>query len=209
MNILKRLAASALVAVMAVGSLSAQFDQLRYRAEAGVTMSKISNIGIGSTLVGMRLSGHVLLPFENSKLGILTGLTLTNKGEKSGWYDGTKESNFSQMYLQLPVELSLRTDINADNRFYVGAGPYLAYGIAGKRGDLDLFKKAINGKTPMSQWEVGLGINVAYSYRMFYLKLGYETSLTDVVGKESILRGAVDGKDPKHGLVYLSLGVEF
>lgn len=209
MNILKRLVVSAFVGLMAIGNLSAQFGEISYRAEAGVTFSKISNIGIGSSLVGLRLSGHVLLPFENSKLGILTGLTLTNKGEKAGWHDGTKSGKFSQMYLQLPIELSFRTDINEDNRFFVAAGPYLAYGIAGERGDLKLFKKASNGKTPMNPFELGLGINATYAYRMLYLKLGYETSLTDVVGKESILRYAVDGKSPKHGLVYITLGVEF
>ncbi len=208
MNILKRLAALALVATVATSSLRAQFDDLRYRVEAGVTVSKISNIGIGSSLVGLRLSGQVMLPFEDSKFALHTGLTLTNKGEKSGWYDGSKAGKFSQMYLQLPVELSFRTDINADNRVFLSAGPYLAYGLAGEVNGLKLFEKASNGKTPMSPFEMGLGINVAYAYRMLYLKLGYEMSLTDVVGKQSILRSAVDGGTPTHNLVYLTLGVE-
>jgi len=71
-------------------------------------------------------------------LGIQTGLLFTGKGSKiqSGtpsdltYYKATT----NPMYIELPVNLVFRLPLEvAQTNFFVGAGPYIAMGVAGKR----------------------------------------------------------------------------
>ncbi|MDY5858630.1 MAG: outer membrane beta-barrel protein [Porphyromonas sp.] len=217
-KLFNRLAALAIAIVATTTSLSAQldFEDARYRAEAGITASKISNFGIGENLYGLRVSGQVLVPFQRSKWGLLTGLTLTNKGERQQYYvtgtDGkaslTNQIRTALMYLQLPVNVSHRFDLNRNNRIYFEFGPYLAYALSGKAGELDLTKK-VNGVAPFKPFEVGVGASLHYDYKNIYLKAGVEYSLTAVANNSEALRGKVSGGTPRYGLGYITLGYQF
>lgn len=216
-TIMTRLAIFALVLVAGIASLSAQIyaENFRYRAEAGVTASKITKWGIGENLYGLRISGQVLMPFENSKWGLVTGLTLTNKGEKSSFYQNTKvgkvtvtpQEKTALMYLQLPVNFSHRFDFNENNRLYFEFGPYVAYALSGKLGAVNLLEK-VNGESPFNRFEVGLGASVHYDYKNMYLKVGAEYSLTRVVNQSGSLVGHSVGT-PRYGLGYVTLGYQF
>lgn len=225
-RIITRLALAAATLVAGVASLSAQIyvENFRYRAEAGVTASKVSEFGIGENLYGLRVSGQVLMPFENSKWALLTGLTLTNKGERQSFYrtsngvvttSGTTKT--ALMYLQMPLNVSHRFDLNRNNRIYFEFGPYLAYGLTGKvknfgwdLKEIGLFEKDANGETPFNRFEVGVGASLHYDYKNIYLKAGVEYSLTNVINKASTpLRGAFTDKASRYGLGYLTLGYQF
>lgn len=217
-KIFKRLAALAIAIVATTTSLSAQldFEDTRYRAEAGITASKISNFGIGENLYGIRVSGQVLVPFQRSKWGLLSGLTLTNKGERQQYYvtaaDGktaiTNQVRTALMYLQLPVNVSHRFDLNRNNRIYFEFGPYFAYALSGKIGDLSLTKK-INGEAPFNPFEIGVGASLHYDYKNIYLKAGVEYSLTAVANNQGSLAGRIAGGTPRYGLGYITLGYQF
>lgn len=216
-TIMTRLAIFALVLVAGVASLSAQIyvENFRYRAEAGVTASKISKWGIGENLYGFRISGQVLMPFERSKWGIVTGLTLTNKGEKSSFYQTTTiesvivtpQEKTALMYLQLPVNFSHRFDFNENNRLYFEFGPYVAYALSGKLGDLSLAEK-VSGESPFNRFEVGIGASLHYDYKNIYLKVGAEYSLTRVINQSGSLARYAAGT-PRYGLGYVTLGYQF
>lgn len=212
MNVLKRLILGVGALLLSVGSMSAQFDDLRYRVEVGGGASKISNYGTGRFLLGLRLSGQVMLPFEDSKFSLHSGLTLVNKGENSTFFNQTS-GKVQTVYLQVPVEASFRVDINDDNKFYVALGPYFGYGLSGKITGTNekLFSTMDGYENPaFKRFEFGLGFNLAYMYSDFYLKLGYETSLSSTMNLSGSSQSErIAGGSPKHGQFYIGLGYQF
>ncbi len=193
---------------LSLGSAKAQIGKLQYRAEAGMSYSKIYKFLNGKGLVGMRLSGQVLLPFENSNFALVSGLTLTNKGEK---FRNSSEK-VALMYLQLPVEASIRMDLNKDNKIYLATGPYFAFNLARKGGDLDKILKQTSEQA-FNAFEFGWGLNAMYAFRNIYLRTGVEISLNDVMNEKAFTPDTssfieVD-KTRRNGLVYLSIGYQF
>ena len=69
-------------------------------------------------------------------LAIQPGFLLTGKGSKT--QDGnTSDANYfkattNPIYLEVPVNLIFKAPLSKDSKFFAGAGPYLAIGIAGK-----------------------------------------------------------------------------
>lgn len=220
-----RLAMAAFALTLGAQSLKAQinFENFRYRVEAGITSSKVSEFGIGeSALIGYRVSGQVLMPFEYSKWALLTGLTLTTKGENSQFYttqgqntSTTGTTRVGLTYLQLPINISHRFDLNENNRIYLEFGPYVAMGLAGKvkASDFNLFEK-IDGESPFNRFEVGVGASLHYDYKNIYLKGGVEYSLTSVINKDFNFRNSFSqspftGNTSRFGLAYVTLGYQF
>lgn len=220
MNFMKRLMAGALALVATSSVAMAQIGDLRYRVEAGVTSSKITKYGIGEALTGFRVSGLVVLPFEYSKFSLVSGLTLTSKGETQKFYDNgsgdpTAKRNTSLMYLQLPVEAVVRFDLAEDHKVYLGVGPYLAFALSGnaKLGteEIKLLKSYHDTDAPFKRMELGAGLSLAYAYKDIYLRGGVELSLTDVVNaNSSYVKSHLDTSGiRRHGLLYLTLGYQF
>lgn len=224
-KLFSRLALVAVLLAAGAQNLKAQIyaENFRYRAEAGVVSSKLSEFGVGEPFYGFRVSGQVLMPFENSKWALLTGLTLTNKGENQGFYIQDAQNvrvsetrRTALMYLQMPLNVSHRFDLNRNNRIYLEFGPYVAMGLSGKvknlgtqGNNLELFK-AENGETPFNRFEVGVGASLHYDYKNVYLKGGVEYSITSVINKKSTaLKGLYTGQTSRFGLAYLTLGYQF
>ncbi len=191
---------------LSFGSAKAQIGELQYRAEAGMSYSKIYKFLDGKSLVGMRLSGQVLLPFKNSNFALVSGLTLTNKGEKFKNID----KKVGLMYLQLPIEASFRMDLNEENKIYLATGPYLGFNLTRKGGDLDKLLKETS-EDAFNSFEFGWGLNVMYAYRNIYLRTGVEISLNDVMNEKALsARSYIDmNQTRRNGLVYLTLGYQF
>lgn len=216
-KILFRLAATLTAVVAWASSLSAQIyvENFRYRLEAGAIASQITNFGIGERLYGLRISGQIVMPFENSKWAIVSGLTFSHKGELAGFYEKvgnnvsvTDKDRISMRYLQLPVNFSHRFDLNRNHRIYFEFGPYLAYAVSGKLGQLDLTKR--EGEEPaFKPFEIGIGASLHYDYKDIYLKGGLEYSLTGVVNDKGRLASRVAGGTPRYGLAYITLGYQF
>jgi len=72
----------------------------------------------------------------NSFLAIQPGLIFTGKGTKSqsGSTDDASyyRATTNPYYIELPVNLVFKAPLNEEAKFFVGAGPYVAMGIAGK-----------------------------------------------------------------------------
>lgn len=218
-NLLSRIALAIAVGIGSISTMFAQldFDNTRYRAEAGVISSQITKFGIGSPYWGFRVSGQVLLPFQRSKWALVSGLTITQKGEKSSFYykSGeqtltTPQDRVSMLYAQVPFNISHRFDLNRSNRIYLEFGPYLAYALSGSAGQLNIFEKR-NGERGFNNIEIGLGASLHYDFKNFYLKGGLEYSLTPVVNKKGHLTGNLEGGNAtsRYGLAYVMLGYQF
>ncbi len=193
------------VFALSLGSANAQIDSLQYRIEGGMSYSKIYKFLDGESLVGLRLSGQVLLPFKNN-FALISGLTLTNKGENFK----NSDNKVGLMYLQLPIEASVRLDINEQNKVYFATGPYLGLNLTTKGGDLDKLQTNTS-EDAFNSFEFGWGLNAMYAYRNIYLRTGVEISLNDVINNKSLSARPFleSNKTRRNGLVYLTLGYQF
>lgn len=98
-----------------------------------------------------------------------SGLMLHSKGmiiKHSGGSD-----IYNPIYLQLPVHAGYKVDVSPAVEVVLHAGPYVAYGIAGKRRlngvSYDLFKD-------YRRFDAGAGLGVGAEYGNFLLDLGVD-----------------------------------
>jgi hypothetical protein len=107
---------------------------------AGVNMANISVTENGRVDEANALTSFQVGIVGDIALGKVVsfqpGLLFTGKGAKlqngdpsmANWY----RSTFNPYYLEIPANLVFKLPLGT-NRFFVGAGPYIAMGIAGKR----------------------------------------------------------------------------
>lgn len=116
---------------------SAQSAQIR----AGLNLANVSTTASGRVNDANQLTSFQVgvigdVPLGTSFLSLQPGLLYTGKGSKiqqgtagrAGYYKQT----FNPMYLELPVNLLFKAPIAPGTKFFVGAGPYVAMGVAGK-----------------------------------------------------------------------------
>ena len=69
-------------------------------------------------------------------ISLQPGLLVTGKGSKTQSGDPSDANYFkatsNPLYIEVPLNLVLKAPIGDDTKFFAGAGPYLAVGIAGK-----------------------------------------------------------------------------
>ncbi len=191
--------------LLSLTTAKAQIGKLKYRAEAGVTYSKIYHFLSGDPLIGMRLSGQVLLPFEHTNFALVSGLTLTNKGERIK----NSKHKVGMMYLQIPLEASMKMSFR-DNEFYLATGPFVGFNLSSKGGDLEGLYK-IQSESPFKPFEFGWGINAMYAYHGIYLRAGIDMSISDVANQKCPeVKNLIEyNTTRRNGLVYMTIGYQF
>lgn len=131
-----------LAAAVLLLSASSQAQDSGVQLRAGVNLANVSvtpngrvDDANGLTSFQVGILGNI--PLGTSVLSLQPGLLFTGKGSKiqegdpssSGrWYRQTN----NPFYLEVPVNLLLRAPLGSSTRIFVGAGPYVAMGIAGK-----------------------------------------------------------------------------
>jgi hypothetical protein len=124
-------------ALILAGFMSnAQTGQLK----AGLNLANISVTENGRVEQANQLTSFQVGVIGDVKLGtsflsLQPGLLFTGKGAKiqegtagqSGYYKQT----FNPTYLEVPINLVFKAPVGSTSRFFVGAGPYAAIGIAG------------------------------------------------------------------------------
>ena len=179
---MKRIAMTMLgLVALASTTLRAQDKSWNFRVGAGGNVSQISNYLPGDPHFGLRVSGQVLKNFGNTGFGVLSGLEFTNKGEQFKSGDGGVSFNS----LQIPLFASYHFNLNADNSFYIEAGPYFNYVISGKNVDRDVFSPSRSKSNYESQGS-GIGVSLGYNYRHLLVRFGYEHSLSSVFKSETL-----------------------
>ena len=72
----------------------------------------------------------------NEFIALQPGLLVTGKGSKTQSGDPSDANYFkatsNPLYIEVPLNLVFKAPIGGDTKFFAGAGPYLAVGIAGK-----------------------------------------------------------------------------
>ena len=84
-----------------------------------------------STITNFHITGYADIPFSTN-FSFQPGLSLQGKGGKFS-DNGTVEVKQSTMWLEVPLNLVAKVPLTSNGtNFFVGAGPYAAYGIAGE-----------------------------------------------------------------------------
>lgn len=95
-------------------------------------------------------------------------------------FEPGKKDTFKQWGMQIPVYALGQTEAG-NGRFYGGVGPYVGFGFDAryKDADVSLYKK-VNGETPMTRWDFGLGALLGYEFNNgIQLNAGYQFGFVD------------------------------
>ncbi len=180
--------------------------------KGGLNISNL--VGDEITDKNMLVGGHVGLAADYEfmpNMAIQTGLFFTTKGAKyEGSVLGVKGTNTVRpMYLQVPIHFAYKFDVAPSTRVFIHAGPYLAYGIAGKVkttvsvGDKkasDESSDVFGDKKLMKRFDAGLGLGAGAEFGPMVFDLGWDMGLANV---------AQDKGNIKNQNIYLSVGYRF
>jgi len=185
---MKKLFLSATAVLFGLGAF-AQTPELGYGIKAGVNLPTYHySDGNSSTdtksSTNFHITGYLDAPIT-SNFYIQPGVSLQGKGAKLVDNDfGTVTQN--TMWIEVPVNAVLKFPTGYTGNFYVGAGPYLAFGISGKNKydsdwgstetDFDFDK---NG----TQKGTDFGVNFLAGYQLsngLTLGAGYGLGISDI-----------------------------
>ena len=180
------------------------YSQISWNAKVGMNMSNCT----GDMDTDMKIGFNVGVGMEyqfSDMWSIQPSLMLTQKGAKIK-EDG-ETMKFNPMYLEIPVLAAARFAVADNQNIVVKAGPYFAFGVAGKVkvGDdkADFFGDGddqFGGK----RFDCGIGVGVAYEIGKFFVGLDGEFGFTNVVDFKS------DGvSNPKNMNFSIGVGYKF
>lgn len=185
-----------LVALFALFSV-ASYAQVTFGVKGGVAMSGF--MGDNSDNSKVKLAGRAGLGLEyaiDDMVSIQPSLYWSDKGAKYG-EDNTIKTTWNAMYLELPVDVQLRFNIDRTSNIVVAAGPYVAYGIGGKikangtSAEIDTFDA-------LKDWDMGLNFEAGLEFNKCLVGIYSE------IGLVNTLSGG-----PKNYTIGLNLGYKF
>lgn len=168
-------------------NLSAQ-EPLRFGAVAGININEMSGGNSGKDQIGFHLGAKAELPFSNNFF--LDGeLLFIQKGYKTakGEYmidceKHTMDSSLKSYYLQLPIYVGYKINLNQDITIFGGLGGYLGMGLFGKEkshydgisGSQKLYKDGNDNQ----RFDCGIGVKVGVEIiKKVQISGGYEWGL--------------------------------
>lgn len=171
------------------------------------------HIGVGAELEFM----------EN--IAVQTGLFFSSKGAKYQYRSPNQiindvDFNITANYIQLPIHLAYKIDVTPGTKIVFHAGPYIAYGVGGKRkidsqftedlkpifGDMEV--NTFDSDWGLKPFDLGIGIGVGAEFDKLIVDLGWDMGLKD------ISRGLTIGQTSysqniRNQNAYLSVGYKF
>lgn len=175
---------------MLVGTAAmAQTSPLGFGLKAGVNFPKYSLSGNDntyetSTSTNFHVTAFLDAPLGGRFLSVQPGISLQGKGAE---LDFGNAGTFTQstMWLEIPVNLVAKVPVGSSS-FFVGAGPYVGFGLSGKN------KYDSEWITAEEDFEFGkdgslrstdFGVNFTAGFHMFQgfmIHAGYGLGLTDL-----------------------------
>ena len=207
------------VALLIGVSASAQDKPITFGVKAGMNLSNFSGSGVSDSDAKIGFNVGVTMDYAFSQeLYLMTALEFTMKGGKSEGsisyggvsFEGKETSN--PMYLQIPVHIGYKFAIAENTNLVLHAGPYVAYGIAGKyklegkasvgdasgeiKPETDFF-----GDDMFNRFDFGLGLGVGVEFGQFNIGLGYDLGVVNISG--------VSEAKVRNMNAYLTVGYKF
>ncbi len=112
------------------------FAQLSLSAKAGVNMATFTNVDDSKMLLAFNLGATVDYQLAD-RFSFETGLLLSGKGTKiesssnQGGIEVKATGKFNPIYLEIPLNGKYHFNLGS-TKMYLTAGPYVAFGVAGK-----------------------------------------------------------------------------
>jgi hypothetical protein len=220
---MKKLKLSLVIALLGMASLvGAQSASLNVKG--GLNMSNFygDNLSDRNMKPGFHLGVGADLEFVPN-ISLQTGLFFSTKGAEYTTEIpvgvGVVEYSVTASYIQLPIHLAYKIDVNPGTKVFFHAGPYIAYGVGGKRtikskysADLQNFfgKQEVNtfdkdfGYKP---FDYGVGLGVGAEFGVILLDLGWDLGLKNIA--RNIEAISVYKPNIKNQSAYLSIGYKF
>ncbi|MBK5722647.1 PorT family protein [Dysgonomonas sp. Marseille-P4677] len=123
------------------------------------------------------------------------GLMLTSKGAKVDDVpirDQTADATMNAIYLQVPVYVGYKFAFSNGNNIGVSAGPYFAYGVAGKTSFSERYYSGMtsidtfNDSNLWNRPDAGIGIEVQFELKRIVFLMGGDIGLAKVWKRESL-----------------------
>ena len=170
------------------------YSQLSWNAKVGMNMSNLTGDADTDMKIGFNVGVGAEYQFTEM-WSIQPSLMFTSKGYKT---DGI---TCNPMYLEIPVLAAVRFAVADNQNVVVKAGPYFAFGVAGKyKYDGIDEKEDVFGDDGWNRFDAGLGVGVAYEINKFFIDLTGEFGLTKIA----------DGDDaPKNMNFSIGVGYKF
>lgn len=208
---MKKLRLSLVAAMLMV--ITAVSAQTSLGIKGGLNMSNFYGDEVNDK--NMKLGFHVGLVADYEfapNMAIQSGLLFTTKGSefKLGTENVKIEQTVNPMYLQVPVHFAYKADVMPGTRIVFHAGPYVAYGIAGKAkvkgtlGDSSAESRSVNvfgDKALLKPFDAGLGLGVGAEFSRFLVDIGWDMGLVNI--------SKADNGNIKNQNAYLSVGYKF
>lgn len=222
---MRKLKLSLIIALVAMVSLvSAQSASLNVKG--GLNMSNFygDNLSDKNMKPGFHIGVGADLEFVTN-LSLQTGLFFSSKGAKYKHEEPKTEAynieyNVTANYIELPIHLAYKLDITPGTKLVFHAGPYLAYGVGGKRtidsGFTDDLKDIL-GKQEVNTFDknygfkpfdIGVGIGVGAEFGVILIDLGWDMGLNNIA-RELKVGDVTYGQKVKNQSAYLSIGYKF
>ncbi len=172
------------------------YSQISWNVKAGMTMNNVTKIEDSKMKLGYTFGVGVDYAI-NDMWAIQSGLNLSakgTKGEESYSEDGDTESFKSKVnpvYLEIPILAAVKFPVSDNMKFVVNAGPYIAFGLGGKRTldysytsvdypdeneststDYKLFKKEDGAeKAALKRFDLGLQYGIGLEFGHYLVNL--------------------------------------
>ena len=181
-----------LFSILMVTSVSAQ--NLSFGVKAGVNFSNMVADGNSGDMKIGPVAGVTVDYGITENLFLLTGLDLSVKGTKESDYDYSL--TYNPLYLQIPIHVAYKFSVvEAENvKFVVEAGPYVAYGVAGKikykddDGESDS-SDLYGDLAPFKRFDFGVGAGIGLEVDKLKFSVGYDfglANINDMFGDEDL-----------------------
>jgi len=206
---MKKLILSATAVLFSIGAF-AQTQELGYGIKAGVNLPNYHfSEGDNDTesTTNFHITGYLDAPVSGN-FWIQPGISLQGKGAKVDGSFGTLTQN--TMWIEIPVNAVVKFPTGYAGNFFIGAGPYAAFGISGQNkwdtaigdGEED-FDFGSDGTPYLTQKGTDFGVNFMAGYQLssgLTLGAGYGLGLADI---------GADGVNGKQNNRVLSFSVGF
>lgn len=217
----------ALLCTMVIQFAQAQSSSVILKG--GVNLANISNSENGNVddarmLTSWHAGGVIDIALADV-LSIQPGIFYTSKGirtERSLPLLGTTTTTFNPQYIEVPLNLVFKAPISETSRFFAGAGPYAAMGVAGKyklKSDLGSREYDIefNDDDPLTQeqedagaykvrkFDYGVNILAGLELNRFVISANYGLGLAKIYAADD----NSENDKSKHRVLSLSVGIKF
>jgi len=177
--------------------------------KGGINISDVHNID-NNVKVGFNIGVTAELDLP-SNFFLLSGLELTTKGFKGKEVTGiiageipneyTGKATYNAMYIQLPLHAGYKLNLTSTTKLLFSAGPYLAYGVGGKRSwDVKEIKNLNFFRDDTNRFDYGIGAAVGVE---FMSKINVSLGADHGFGK------VFKNTETKNRCAHISLGYKF